>query len=115
MKNQIKNQITFIVTSPQHVLVSEILESVLQTVQKQFTYRQYILTQKTMYRMHIHTVHIVNTHSVLLDILAVISTHYTQNVHILHYVHLYTQWYAKKIKKNNNNKKIKNKSCSRFT
>ncbi len=75
--------------------VSEILESVLQTVQKQFTYRQYILTQKTMCRMHIH---IVSTHSVLLDILAVINTHYTQNVHILHYVHLYTQWYAKIIK-----------------
>ncbi len=46
-----------------------------------------------MCRMHIH---IVSTHSVLLDILAVINTHYTQNVHILHYVHLYTQWYAKK-------------------
>ncbi len=58
-------------------LVSEILESVLQTVQKQFTYRQYILTQKTMCRMYIH---IVSTHSVLLDILAVINTHYTQNV-----------------------------------
>ncbi len=35
--------------------VSEILESMLQTVQKQFTYRQYILTQKTMCRMHIHS------------------------------------------------------------
>ncbi len=74
-------------------LVSEILESMLQTVQKQFTDRQYILTQKTMCGMHIH---IVSTHSVLLDILAVINTHYTQNVHILHYVHLYTQWYVKK-------------------
>ncbi len=73
-------------------LMSEILESVRQTVQKQFTYRKYILTQKTMCRMHIH---IVSTHSVLLDILAVINTHYTQNIHILHYVHLYTQWYAK--------------------
>ncbi len=73
-------------------LVSEILESVLQTVQKQFTDRQYILTQKTICGMHIH---IVSTHSVLLDILAVINTHYTQNVHILHYVHLYTQWYVK--------------------
>ncbi len=73
-------------------LVSEILESVLQTVQKQFTYRQYILTQKTMCRMHIH---IVSTHSVLLDILAVVNTHYTQNIHFLHYVHLFTQWYAK--------------------
>ncbi len=46
----------------------------------------------TMCRMHIH---IVSTHSVLLYILAVINTHYTQNVHILHNVHLYTQWYAK--------------------
>ncbi len=45
-----------------------------------------------MWRMHIH---IVSTHSVLLDILAVINTHYTQNLHILHYVHLYIQWYAK--------------------
>ncbi len=36
-------------------LVSEILESVLQTVQKQFTYRQYLPTQKTMCRMHIHS------------------------------------------------------------
>ncbi len=62
-------------------LVSEILESVLQTVQKQFTYRQYILTdlQKT-----------VSTHSVLLDILTVINTHYTQYVHILHYVQICT-------------------------
>ncbi len=32
-------------------LVSEILESVLQTVQKQFTYRQYILTD--LYRRHV--------------------------------------------------------------
>ncbi len=49
-----------------------------------------------MCRMHIH---IVSTHSVLLDILTVINTHYTQNVHILHYAHLYTQWFAKKKKK----------------
>ncbi len=70
-------------------LVSEILESVLQAVQKQFTYRQYILRliQKTMCRIHIHT---VSTHSVLLDILTVINTHSTQYVHILHYVHIYT-------------------------
>ncbi len=93
---QLSNQIKSLLLSHHHstcALVSEILESVLQTVQKQFTYRQYILTQKTMCRMHIH---IVSTHSVLLDILAVINTHYTQNVHILHYVHLYTQWYVKK-------------------
>ncbi len=38
--NILFNQITFIVTSSQHsALVSEFLESVLQTVQKQFTYR----------------------------------------------------------------------------
>ncbi len=89
-----QNQIKSLLLSHHHstyALVSEILESVLQTVQKQFTYRQYILTQKTMCRIHIH---IVSTHSV---VLAVISTHYTQNVHILNYVHLYTQWYAKKI------------------
>ncbi len=46
-------------------LVSEILESVLQTVQKQFTYRQYLYlqtVQKTMCKIHIH---ILSTHSVL--------------------------------------------------
>ncbi len=31
-----------------------------------------------------------NTHSVLLDILTVINTHYTPYAHILHYVHIYT-------------------------
>ncbi len=40
-----------------------------------------------MCRIHIH---IVSTHSVLLDILTVINTHYTQYVHILQYVHIYT-------------------------
>ncbi len=37
--------------------------------------------------MHIH---IVSTHSELLDTLTIISTHYTPYVHILHYVHIYT-------------------------
>ncbi len=85
------NQITFIVTSSQHMCLDEceILESVLQTVQKQLTYRQYhyILIQMTMCNIHIH---ILSTHSVLLDILTVINTHYTPYVHILHYVHIYT-------------------------
>ncbi len=40
-----------------------------------------------MCRIHIHT---LSTHSVLLDILKVINTHYTPYVHILHYVHIYT-------------------------
>ncbi len=60
-----KYQIKSLLLSHHHstcALVSEILESVLQTVQKQFTYRQYILTQKTMCRMHIH---ILSTHSVI--------------------------------------------------
>ncbi len=47
-KVQIKsNQITSLLLSHHHstcALVSEILESVLQTVQNQFTYRQYVLT-----------------------------------------------------------------------
>ncbi len=64
--------------------MSEILESVLQ---KQLTYRQYhyILIQMTMCNIHM-----LSTHSVLLDILTVINTHYTPYVHILHYVHIYT-------------------------
>ncbi len=51
--NILFNQITFIVTSSQHsALVSEFLESVLQTVQKQFTYRQYILTDDNVQTTH---------------------------------------------------------------
>ncbi len=93
--SSLSNQnITFIVTSPQH-LVSEILESVLQTVQKQFTHRQYILTDlyrrqcaKYTYIYSVH-IHILSTHSVLLDILTVINTHYTPYVQTLHYEHVY--------------------------
>ncbi len=71
-------------------------------------YNYYVTNKETL-----NLEHIVSTHSVLLDILTVINIHSTQNVHILHYVHLYTQWYAKK--KGNNNKKYKIKiSCSRF-
>ncbi len=92
------NQIKSLLLSHHHstcALMSEILESVLQTVQKQLTYRQYHycplttvrLIQMTMCNIHIH---ILSTHSVLLDILTVINTHYTPYVHILHYVHIYT-------------------------
>ncbi len=56
---QIKsNQITFIVTSPQHsALVSEILMSVLQTVQKKKKKNMYIWTdtaKKTTNNLHMH-------------------------------------------------------------
>ncbi len=100
------NQIKLLLLSHHHstcALVSEILESVLQTVQKQFTYNEsqqlnnciqlgdtvhtYRLIQKTVCRIHIH---IVSTHSVLLDILTVINTHSTQYVQILLYVRIYT-------------------------
>ncbi len=44
-------------------MVSEILESVLQTVQKRFTYRQYILTD--LYRrQHAEYTHIYSVHTV---------------------------------------------------
>ncbi len=54
-------------------LVSEILESVLQTVQKQFTYRQYILTEDSQYTQctirhtcsYQYTLYTVCTHSAL--------------------------------------------------
>ncbi len=55
-KKSFSNQIKLLLLSHYHstcALVSEILESVLQTVQKQFTYRQYILTD--LYRIHTHT------------------------------------------------------------
>ncbi len=64
-------------------LVSEILESVLQTMQKTIyiqTVHTYRLIQNTMCRIHTH---ILSTHSVLLDIRTVINTHYTQYVHII--------------------------------
>ncbi len=89
MSNQ--NQIKSILLSHHHstcALVSEILESVLQTVQIFFTYRQYILTD--LYRWpcaeYIYSV---------LDILTVINTRYTPYVHILHYVHIYIHIYVK--------------------
>ncbi len=52
------NQIKSLLLSHQHrtcALVSEIHESVLQTVQKQFTYRQYILTDDNVQNTHTYT------------------------------------------------------------
>ncbi len=91
-KSCYQNQIKSLLLSYHHstcALVSETLESVLQTVQKQFTYRQYILTDLYRWQCAEYT-YILSTHSVLLDILTVINTHYTPYVHILHYVHIYT-------------------------
>ncbi len=109
-------QITFIVTSPQHMcLVSEILKSMHQTVQKQFTYRQYILTNDSVQYTHTYTqytqctftfmhladafiqsdlqciqfINVFISMCILLDILTVINTHNTPYEHILHYVHIY--------------------------
>jgi len=86
LKDQIK--IKSLLLSHDHstcALLSDILESVLQTIYicTVYTYR---LIQKTMCRIHIH---ILSTHSVILDILTVINTRYTPYVHILHYVHIY--------------------------
>ncbi len=71
-------------------LVSEILESVLQTVQKkqkkQFTYRQYIFTDCTEDNVQ-------NTHTHTQYTQCTIKTYLVTNtpyVHILHYVHIYT-------------------------
>ncbi len=70
--------------------MSEILESVLQTVQKKlFTYRQYILTDCTednVQKTHTYTQYTQCTIKTYL----VINTHYTPYVHILHYEHIYT-------------------------
>ncbi len=70
--------------------MSEILESVLRTVQKQhidstITYLQTYTDDNVQYA------HTYTQYSVLLDILTVINTHYASYVHILHYVHIYTQ------------------------
>ncbi len=92
--NQIKSNHKSLLLSYHHstcALVSEILESVLQTVQKQFTYRQYILTdlsRKTMCRIHIH---VLSTNSVLLDMLSNQYTLYTICTHSTLCTHIYTQ------------------------
>ncbi len=84
-RDQIKSNHKSLLLSHHHstcALMSEILESVLHTVQKQLTYRQYHYLQTYT------DDNVQYTHSVLLDILTVINTHYTPYVHILHYVHI---------------------------
>ncbi len=70
-------------------LVSEILESVLQTVQKQFTYRQYhyILTDDNVQYTHKYTQY---TQCTIRHTYSYQYTLHTPYVHILHYVHIYT-------------------------
>ncbi len=87
------NQIKSLLLSHHHstsALVSEILESVLQTVQKkqtkQFTFRQYIFTDCTEDNVQ-------NTHTYTQYTQCTIKTYLVTNtpyVHILHYVHIYT-------------------------
>ncbi len=90
LKSKIKsNQITFIVTSPQHECLGEwnSWERAPDSAEKteQFTYRQYIFTDCTednVQNTHTHTQYTQCTYK---DI--VTNTPY---VHILHYVHIYT-------------------------
>ncbi len=87
--NQIK--IKSLLLSHHHstsALVSEILESVLQTVQKNktFTYRQYIFTDCTEDNVQ-------NTHTYTQYTQCTIKTYLGTNtpyVHIIHFVHIYT-------------------------
>ncbi len=86
------DQIKSLLLSHHHstcALVSEILESVVQTAQKQFTYREYILTN--LYRWQCaKCTYIYSVHTVYYQTYLVINTHYTHIVHSLHYVHIYT-------------------------
>ncbi len=65
-------------------LVSEILESVLQTVQKQFIFHIDYTYLQTYTDDNVQYTHTYTQYSVLLNILTVINTHYTPYVHILH-------------------------------
>ncbi len=70
-------------------LVSEIIESVLQTVQKKITYRQYILTElsrKTMCRIHKH---ILSTHSVLFKTYLQLSINVMQRMYTFYIMYTY--------------------------
>ncbi len=61
-RRKTSNQIKSLLLSHHHstcALVNEILESVLRTVQKQFTYIQYIFIQMTLCNIHIYIVHTV--------------------------------------------------------
>ncbi len=67
MQPYIKKIIKSLLLSHHHstcTLVSEILESVPQTVQKQFTYRQYMLTDLSRRQCAEYTYIILSTHSV---------------------------------------------------
>ncbi len=96
------NQIKSLLLSHHHstsALVSEILESVLQTVQKkqnkkQFTYRQYIFTDCTEDNVQ-------NTHTYTQYTQCTIKTYLVTNtpyVHILHYVHIFSLRILTKVK-----------------
>ncbi len=70
-------------------VVSEILESVLQTVQKQFTYRQYILTDlhrrqcaEYTYMYSVHTVQYLRHSYNYQYTLCTVCTHFTLCTHI---------------------------------
>ncbi len=85
------NQVKSFLLSHHHstlALMSEILESMLQTVQKQFTYKQYILTKKTMCRIHIH---ILSTHSVLFKTYLQLSIHVMHRMYTLYIMYTYIQ------------------------
>ncbi len=79
--------------------MSEILESMLQTVQKQLTYRQYhyIHTDDNVQYTPTYTQYtqctIRHTNSYKYTLYTV-CTHYTPYVHILHYVHIYVHIYT---------------------
>ncbi len=83
------NQIKSLLLSHHHstsALVSEILESVLQTVQKKKKKNLHMdgtyldCTKDNVQKKHIH----------ILSTQCTIKTHYTPYVHILHYMHIYT-------------------------
>ncbi len=87
----VSNQIKSLLLSHHHstcALVSEILESVLQTVQKQFTYRQYILTDlyrrqcaECTYIYSVHTVYYLRHTYNYQYMLCTICTHFTLCTH----------------------------------
>ncbi len=69
-------------------LVSEIFESVLQTVQKQFTYRQYILTD--LYRRQCaEYTYIYSVHSVLFKTYLQLSRHVMHRMYTFYIMYTY--------------------------
>ncbi len=57
-------------------------------IKKQFTYRQYILTDCT--EDNVQETHTYTQYTQCIKTYLVINTHYTLYVHILHYAHIYT-------------------------